>query len=390
MSQYPTYEDDTSLNNLLDGLIASAKDGQSALETDATTSQQDVTFTPDSLHEGIEAANALFTTARIQPYIPVLGDETKSNCLAVSLAASLTVLVRITRANQANITLRHEAQQLVQDVHKDVERLQEQLMSEKARSEVKADAAATARRQMQSVVRSRDDASKRHGIEITELRARLASMQNKEKVFIMDAKRREKESGMLKQRVHSIMKTPRGSSVLPHITLPENGSARNRAQPFVDVQAAATRVAEEAKNNNARVAGVENEQFRDLLRAVQEELDDLVLLCDLEESTTRASSATRASSGDCTAPEGHESGSEEGGDGDDGDDGGDGEKEAEKEEKLAEGAAWEDVLGANSLVPAPSEEQMNLPFEVIREEFEKSLEKKFNVVREALNKWQAE
>lgn len=369
MSIDDRYADDESINNLLDGLIASAKDAQTGAptESDATTSNQDVTFTPETLYEGVEAVNTLFQNSEITPLLPTLNpnqdEQDEQEQIPYILAKALTALVKLTRANAANTVLRRQSELSSQELRSEIERLQARLEYEKSRADTQADLAAGAKRQAKATIKCREDIQKRQTVESTELKAKLASAYNRDKVLTLEAKRREKECALLKHRVHTIMKTSRGASILPIVTLPDRSDDRPRAHTKpdarIDAQVLADRKATEVKNGRLRVCESENERFRDLLRAVQEELDELLLL-----RPSRKAAHMRNHHID------QDGSSSEGGNG------------SSVKKQISEGTDWETVLSSEDIPPAPSAEQMQLPFESFREAFEDILERKFSALRD--------
>lgn len=427
-------DDDAVLNSFLDDLITSARTDVETTKADATTSQHDQTFTPNNLHEALEAANLLLHSVNL-PYLPSLIDSSTSTLASLNLnktdlpnyhhkdninddgddsfnnqqaqrprpniqsvlSATLTTLVRVLRANAANISIRQRAEASLQHTEMELQSSQTTLSTLHTRLESVKDSAASSKRKYDAVLRTRDTDVKKSLVETAELRAKLQTAVTREKALAQEVQKRDKETALLKQRVHALISAPRGAPVLQRITTTGGFGGSGVKRVIGDSKKEVRERAKAIEEARLRVVEDENKVFRDLLRAVQEELDDLIVACDddhdhdgsgvvvqndkVSESVTAITekieeerkvdgegNADREVGDMNTATEANEKAQDGTGDG----------------KELAEGTPWETILSTRDVAPAPTEDQMRLPFDMIREEFEESLEKKFLLIRTAL------
>lgn len=388
-----TSYDDASINNLLDDLISSAKKDSDVKSIDATTSQNDVIFTCDTVHEGIDAANVLLLAAH-QEELPHLEEDEREKCdhydTRTVLAATLTALVRMTRANAANVTLREQAEARVRDAAIQLESADESAASFRQRMEAAIDSATAARRRADVTTREKDSIIRKYTGETGELKTRLQAAIGREKMLVQTVQRKEKDIALLKQRVHAIVNSSRTTPVLQRITSASSVDfPSNRSLP--DSRRLSEKKASRAETARLRVCEEENHRFRNLLRAVQEELDDLLVNCDRSASSSPHTSANNEAridkksqsnsecdkeneQADAITVEGNEEEENESQDA----------MSDKTDEKVLPCMSSMTLLSNCNIVPAPTEKQMSLPFEMIREEFESSLERKFEILRSVL------
>lgn len=395
-----TYDDDDAINALLDNLIASGAPETDPTVVDAATAQQNLTYTSDTLHEGVKAVNSLLHNLSLATPLPAL-DASSQNAPTV-LAAALTTLVRLARGANANRTLRAQAENAARATGLEVERLQTSLSAARERAETSAGVAASARREAADSRRAADAAARRATADANDARAKLAAAAHREKLLVMEARRRDKEYAQLQRRVHVVAEAAHGREFIQTVTV-SRGNAVERVRAAMssatdDVTQSFEEISLSAEGDSVDIIVSENERFRELLRAVQEELDDIIII---HNGNVRQKSEWRGEypedEGALTA-DGTIGGEEEG-------DlasskttepvqnsvigseyiEGDANTFSESENGTNQAKAGsESESGLEGVSPAPTEEQMRLPFEVIREDFEESLEKKFRMVREAL------
>lgn len=404
MASNGLFVDDASVNSLLDNLIVSAQQSVDATQANATTSQRDVTFTADTLCEGIEAVNILLSSSRLSLLPRLLEKDNNTDepgRAQTVLAAALTTMVRIIRANMANIALRERAEEQARDAVAQLNSARAAAASANGRATTAADTAASARRRADAVVREQETAARRYTAEITELKTRLQVAIGREKTLIQEGQRREKEMALLKQRVHTIISTSRNKPVIQRVTF-ATSQRQSCQRPKTDSRRTVDQRARAAEETPFRVSEYENACFRNLLRAVQEELDELLFFCDndgeivpVSQEDGEQDSITKT--GDHNEENQHQnynSTTNLGNDSEknehhgyvydecDGND--DNDQEKTEDYELQEGTPWAAVLSTHNVASAPTEDQMRLPFEMIQEEFEESLERKFQIVRSAL------
>lgn len=375
------YANDDAVNSLLDKLIANARPDPSADHADPINCQQDVTFGNSTVHDGVETVNSILTSTGFSPPLPALTDDT-SNATTV-LAGALSVIVRLSRANTANIKFRQQAESLSNDAHNRIEHLQNKLSAAHQKSEAHATTAAIAQQQCASAMQALRECELRHNTEMLELRVNLQKSSAKERQLMKESKRREGESAKLRQRVHELIKSSHSNKpIMPRVTFASSNIPSRVRAPVPEggnhkYRSSATQNAEQARNALQEVFAMENKTFRDILRSVQEELDNLLCMCDrtVDKETGYKNAHVARLDETHIANEASQALSTEYGDG---------EGVGKIQPKLKEGSPWEFVLPSDGIIGAPSEDQMRLPFEVIREEFQDSLEQKFDVIRDIL------
>lgn len=455
MATQVNHSDDAMLNNFLDDLILSARNDVDTRNIDATTSHHDVVFTPDTLHDGINAVNSLLATTGIpllpnlvagsrrpplppsnglpplppppgkDPMLPpssqhnlqpnnnrstiqdqrqenvnnsniaeshkvkpVVASHSKSSNVQTVLAAALSALVRICRANGANLDLRQRAEARTLELEAELASARKSNNSLRTRAESAKDSAAAAKRKADSMTRERDNLTRKHAAETTELRARLQTAISREKSLVQKLQQRDKEGALLKQRVLTLIENPRGTPMLQRITsarsvvsgMASGSPKKGKTRAGLDLRKDTSSKEKSVINARTEIIEDENQTFRSLLRAIQEELDDLVVICPEHPSDEHS-----------TADDNHEAQNEDG-------EARENEEDTDEEgEETTDGADFStprmtlqhkrsyDGLSAHDIPPAPTEEQMRMPFELIREDFEESLERKFLFVRNALS-----
>lgn len=382
MGLNPSPTGDDKVNSLLDELIANGRLNSNVVEADPVNSQQDVVFVASTVFEGLDAVNNILTNTGVSPPLPPLSEDS-SNATAV-LAAALSTLVRLSRANSANIKLRQQADTLSNDACNRLEQLQSEILSTRQKSETHATSAARNKQQAAAAMQALGESERRHNTEVSELRSSIQKYLAKERQLLKEAKRRETEFAKLRQRVHELIKTSHSNKpLMPRVTCATSSTSSRTKTAAADGEsisrAIAIQSAEQAQNALHEVFAAENDTFRDILRSVQEDMDELLCLCDYSvsrgvgyEKNLEASCSTDIHETDQNS----EISTAEKGEG--------GENTEETATRLKEGSSWEQVLASDDIIGAPTEDQMRLPFELIREEFEDSLEQKFRVVRDAL------
>lgn len=383
MGLNPGYADDDNVNGLLDKLIANARLESNVVDADPINSQQDVMFDASNVFEGLDAVNNILTRTGFSSPLPALSDDS-SNAKTV-LAAAISTLIRLSRANAANIKLRQQAETFSRDTCNRLEQLQNELSSTRQKTEALAASAARAQQQAAAAMQALGESERRHGQEVLVLRGNIQKCSAKERQLLKEAKRREGESAKLRNRVNELIKTSNSNKpLMPRVTFAPTSSSTRTRIPVTDkdnARSVAMQNAEQARNALQEIFATENDTFRNILRVVQEDMDELLCLCDY--SVSRGIGYKKNPSIICStdvleAGQNLESSTT----------GGEGAEEVTDKTNgsgLEEGSCWEQVLATDDIIGAPTEDQMRLPFELIREEYEDSLEQKFRVVRDALN-----
>lgn len=383
-------EDDAELNDLLDNLITSAQGSVDVTQVDATTSIHDQTFTPDTIPEAIESCNILLHSNNL-PRLPRFDQQDERKTLALSLS----LLVRVLRANSANVQLRQEAEKALEHTENLLQTSRQTAQGLKQKLETSKDNNASMKKRHEAAKRELEAKMKKQVMEVSQLRSKLQSSISNEKSAVQDVQQKKKELALLRQRTHSLI-AKSGTPITPRIT-PTSISVTNSRTANLKSSSSSVIAKERSEaliNDCNSIDRTENEQFRELLRAVQEELDDLIVSCDqtevpyLEQAPVKLKEnedgAMNILSNAETTVDKNDTYKEQSSilqeivvDGEDDD-------ENDEDEELPEGTSWDKVLSSKDIAPAPSEDQMRLPFEVIREEFEESLERKLQWIRAAL------
>lgn len=179
-------------------------------------------------------------------------------------------------------------------------------------------------------IREEGDAKRRKSSkDLTALKLKLKKLEKREGVLVGEKERANKEIVLLKRKLQEVMKKGGrrpGIRMTGRVKRWEHElEAESGAEEGVSFYEMVNSGYEESK----RQLMAENDDFRNLLRSAQEELDDIIVQCH----------SVGASSDDAELPE-----------------------------------------------PAPDASRMQMPYEMIREEFETSLGAKFNLVRKCLDR----
>lgn len=338
------YEDDAALHAMLDGLISSGTSqlphGQSP--GPGTSARE--------LQDGLTEANYLLTESGVCKPLPLLAPES-ANCAEV-LAAAVSTIIRLAKCCKANVALRTDAEARVGAMHAKLDAAAAAVDKEKEKLAKRDSQLVGLRNQLDAATTKDTRSAKRFAAQTADMKSRLLAATHRENQLALEARRREKEFSQLQKRVHALLASSNKVHLSPAISVAhafrkggdqdyvdgEDDDDRSPSDPASEYEALML-TGQDARFNNVND---ENDEFRDLLRAIQEELDDLI---------ERFPSLLRV-------PVNSESG----------DDVGDADP------------------ATPHLLPAPSPDQMALPFASIRDDFETSLEYKFRLVRDGLAK----
>lgn len=469
MAPKDVYQDEERLTKLLDKLIGSAHNDtfDTSDVADLTKTHVDINFSPRNVREGINTANTFLEQTSICDTLPPLsGDAANVNDV---LAAAVTAIVRLSRCCKASHKLRLEAEKSARDAHTTIAKTQRMLEAAKDKLRKRESQLGA----LQNSMTESESKQKRHLRKVTaecnDVKNRLANAANRENHLSLEAKKREKDFSHLQQRVHTLMSSAKRLSIQPQITL--TGALRREPSPRLTREEsiesdnhAYAALTQGKENSKAAVILEENDTFRNLLRAIQEEFDDLLLAnaslfqervadaggeyCeDGNQNDEDIADTTLGSLPEDIKPETPYTGVENTDSeqtvklkeivpGEDEDlDLTDGAPAKESELQMevgssertsgeltplatcardssnsdstnevenataiphdsddddftdtADGTGDFQKLTLEGVMPAPSVEQMKLPFEMIREHFEVSLEQKFNMIRQALGR----
>lgn len=437
------FQDDDALADMLDSLIENAKsdpllndftDPDPASIADSSSPNPSLS----ALVESVEATNDHLLKAGLPTTLPI--PSARENNIPVVLAASLSALSHLAQSYVANVSLRQRAESSVHVAHAENERLLSALSKSRDIADARANAEAVAKRAAAAAEHRHEQAARANSLQVSELRSRLVSAGVKEKALLSEARKRDKELALLRHRVHAIIAASSNVPILPVVTVAaataaaETRGRRRRARTAATAQpVAASKPADALSHQYAReidesaemaraaktlVLEAENERFRDLLLAVHEELDDLLVIhkakvddhelaadidADVENRIAETSSRLVNRDVDAVLQENTDhlyidASEDENSDkslkqhmkqvGDDecppsGPDVPNGTHGPYEDDKSLKTVSH---FGDEQPAPpiTPSADQMRLPFEMIREEFEEALEQKFRLIRDAL------
>lgn len=293
------HTDDTHFAEHLDRLLALSDDENDVDPRHAP----DVVITPQTLVRGIATANEYLSAGNICKPIPQGDGED-------ALASALTAVIRLSRCCQANVNLREQADKRASDIQRSNEQLSKKLSAAKERLSQKQTALKSLQTTAQQAESKHQRAITRLQNENTDLKQRLTNASHREHHLSQQARRHQKDYGHLQSRVHAIIRA-NTLSFEPTITLVGHRNDEDTEEELDEEE-------------DARILlDAENDKWRLLLRAVMEEIDDVLIV---------------------SCPP----------------------------EKLQD------------MPPAPSAEQMGLPFHLLEEDLETGLETKFQLLRDTL------
>jgi Afadin- and alpha -actinin-Binding len=337
--------DDDSLLSMLDSLSGSnGSDGNSPLRPLALPSvhASAPTYRKDDLAAAISLANSQIAITGIPARIPTLASN-KPEGVQNSLSSAVSIIVTLVRSWEANTSLRSDAERAMQNTKDERDRA---LQTER-RLEQQLESRDSSLRPLQHNLEdaeSRDRAAKKRASdEMASLRSKLAALSRREAALVIETKKKDKEYTKLQERVHGMLAsrgaivapqvslTPlyRAPKILPHCNGSDNTTDDGEYEHYV----------ESAYEERQAVLLSENEEYRGLLQAVQEELEDLVNL-----------------SGD--------------------------KGQSQTDEASSEHANMNEV---EILAESICQEQFALPPEAIREEIERLLDRNFRILRSRLH-----
>jgi len=352
------YNDDAALFAFLDDQIAEAD--ENPIRRKNTPHTPTDTFSTRELREGLSAANSLLEEGSICKPLP--GINSQRDNVPDILAAALTAIVRLSKCCRTNVNLRNDAEGQLRALEARNDGMAGTVEGLKARITRKDTQLAALQNKLAELEGKHKRQVRKLNAESTDLKNRLTGAGHRENHYVLEASKREKQYAHLQQRVHALLSSTKKLSLNPQITVASefrSGDVRTHPmQTAEDVEAAYVPMMEEADDSRIAELTGENDEFRNLLRAIQEELDDLLV---------QHPSLFPGLSMETRAP-----------------------KDTSEVSDVSDGSDTEGEHrdDADVPIPAPSVEQMSMPFAMIREEFESSLEQKFQMVREALSKSQ--
>lgn len=355
------YKDDIALSNFLDNLIGAAQPNNPFPNDNSSPNNpfpkksspyashvsSAVTFETTQLDQAISLVNEHLSQGRQFPLLPALTNAEDN--LPQILASSLSTIVRLSKCCQANVNLRHQAEHLAQDTQFQIQNLSRSLEVTKEKVEKKESALAQSKAILADVEAKRRCQIRQLAAENTELKRLVTNATHRENHLNFEAKKREKQFSHLQQRVHTLMSSSKKLSIEQDISAGERGGLhmecvpqrKSRSGEHMDEQAAQTFAVDVAVLE-------ENRMLKGLIRDVHLELDDMF------ERFPNAFAFLFEAQDD---PDGTSLDSD------------------------AEGSIHKVPA------PAPAEERMNLPYDVIRDEVESSLNDKLNTLRYALGSY---
>lgn len=360
MAPADIYRDDAALFAFLDSQADALQDSPlQKSRKQPVHADLDVSFTTQDILQGLSTANSLLIEGNICPPLPDITPQ-RDNVPDI-LAAALSSIVRLSKCCKANANLRLEAERKARESELRVEELTASIDNLQSRISRKESQVAVTQNKLSELEARSSREARRLNSECTDLKTKLANANHRENHLVMEARKREKQYTHLQQRVHSLLSSSKKIGFNPQITVASeymrSNTSKYARKPVgrgVPKGEAYIKLLEESDGSRFSEIMGENDEFRNLLRAIQEELDDLIL---------QNPSLFPAFSGD--------------------------KSNLQETSEVSDGSGSEvedcENTAPDPLLPAPSLEQMNLPFDLIREEFEASLEQKFQMIRTALS-----
>lgn len=351
MAPRDLYRDEEALSSFLDGLInAGSQSPNTSTDPNHSPHPNNTTcFDKTQLGSAISFANQLLLESRQCAPLPKLTDSHEN--IADVLAASLSSIVHLTKCFKANAKLRVEAERATQDSNTHVQRLSQSLQTTKEKLEKKDSALFQSKAALADLDAKTRRKIRQLTMENVELKKQVTTASHRENQLHLDAKRREKQITQLQTRVHSLISYGKRVNIDVDITPGE----RSRVQMDHERLRKQKQGAMDGGDTDDGVddCGVaprvleENRRFRELMREVHMELDDMIV------QYPKAFSFLYPEKGE---------------------DNGEASDESDSEEN-------------SNKVPAiaVSEERMNLPYELIQEEVENSLDEKLGALRQVLS-----
>lgn len=343
------YKDDNALSNFLDNLIGA---GQTQINPSLNSSplhtsplSPTITFDTNQLGQAISLANEHLSQGRQFSLLPSL-TRSQDN-LSQILAASLSTIIRLSKCCQANLNLRQQAEHLTQETQLQVQHLSQALEATKEKVEKKESALAQSKAHLVDAETKSKRRIRQLVAENTELKKLVTNATHRENHLHLEAKKREKQFSLLQQRVHTLMSSTRKLSIEQDVTPGERSRLRLERAPQRKCH---DKEQTDNESMHVRAVGVavleENRLLKALIRDVHLELDDMfrrfprafAFLCEDHSEQDESSQVSDEEENTYRIP-----------------------------------------------APAPTEERMNLPYDVIREEIESSLDDKLNALRSALS-----
>jgi synovial sarcoma, X breakpoint 2 interacting protein len=337
--------DDDSLLSMLDSLSGSTgSDGDSPLRplTLPSVHASAPTYRKDDLSAAISLANSQIAITGMPARIPTLASN-KPEGAQNSLASAVSIIVTLVRSWEANTSLRSDAERALQNIKDERDRAHQTSRKLEQQLESRDSSLRTLQRNLEDA-ESRDRAAKKRASdEMASLRSRLAALSRREAALVIETKKKDKEYAKLQERVHSMLAS-RGAIVAPQVSLTPLYRApmilmHNDSSDKTTEDGEYERFVESAYEERQVVLLYENEEYRGLLQAVQEELEDLVHLTE-DNGTSRTDEASSERT---------------------------------------------DVGEAEILAESICQEQLALPHDAVREEIEQLLDHNFRILRSRLN-----
>ncbi|CAN8070393.1 unnamed protein product [Agarophyton chilense] len=272
------YQDEKVLDQLLDNLLQTGQNENSSVF--APMNDNSNNFSQSSIHEKLATASGLLEESKICPGLPSL-DDNEHNIREV-LAYALTAVIQLCKCCNANANLRNEAERSVLVVNEELLRL-------KRLNEVKKEKILRLDTKIMSMKKQVSDIEKEKNLlvsnlttECTELKTKCARSAYRVNHLSLEAKKREREYSQLQQRVHSLMAKTKRLSIEPQIVaIAGNNSTKapciSRDKSLETEEREYQDLVGLSEDNSMNEVIVENKALRDLLRAVQEELDDCLI-----------------------------------------------------------------------------------------------------------------
>ncbi|PXF43322.1 hypothetical protein BWQ96_06961 [Gracilariopsis chorda] len=280
MAPRQLYRDEKALGSLLDNLLQTGQsNGSGPLGVNITESHAEQHITGATIKDEIATANTFLAESKLCSLLPSL--ENGDNNIREVLASALTAIVRLSKCCKANMKLRSEAEHSVLTAHVEIDRVKK--LHEAAQA--KTNRLESQNVSLRNAASESDQKNKRVvrklTTDCTDLKTKCANSNYRVNHLTLEVKKREREYTQLQQRVHSLMTHSKRLSIEPQIVATVANDIGNhpisRGRSLQKEEKAYEESTELSENQFRDEVMSENQAFRDLLRAIQEELDDLLV-----------------------------------------------------------------------------------------------------------------
>eukprot|EP00178_Gracilaria_changii_P016122 TRINITY_DN455_c0_g1_i1.p1 TRINITY_DN455_c0_g1~~TRINITY_DN455_c0_g1_i1.p1 ORF type:complete len:501 (+),score=81.44 TRINITY_DN455_c0_g1_i1:523-2025(+) len=279
MAPKQIYQDDQALDKLLDNLLQTGQDDNSATSAHLSSHSENH-FSQSNMEDKLAEASAFLQESRICSGLPALNEDDGN--ISEVLSHALNAIIHLCKCCKANANLRKEAECSVHVANEEllrIKRLNEMKKEKILRMDAKI---SMMKKQMSDAEKERKRIVSDLMAECADLKTKCAKSTYRVNHLSLDVKKREREYSLLQKKVQALMTNTKRLSIEPQIVAIVSNNATR--QPVISREKSLEREEKEyqdlvglSEDQCMNEVIVENRALRDLLRAVQEELDDLLI-----------------------------------------------------------------------------------------------------------------